>query len=60
MQIALGVVRSWRDAWKLAEHSPFLLLVGLLVIAATVEGSAHAIAALSLLTVEDFDTGHCG
>jgi hypothetical protein len=49
----LGIARSWRDAWRIAESNPLLLLTGLGLLAATVEACAQSTGALASIPVPE-------
>jgi hypothetical protein len=45
-RVRLSVVGAWRDAWRIAESNPLLLLVTLVVMAVSVEGCAWGMGAI--------------
>jgi len=46
-----GIAGTWRDAWKIAESNPLLLLVGLALLAGTAEACAQSGNALAAIPV---------
>ena len=48
-----GIARSWREAWKIAEHNPLLLLIALALLAGTVEVCVQSANAVSEIPVPD-------